>query len=499
MWWRIKVKKHNFKKINISIMQILGHNKMPSKRTGLIPSKKNFTAVGGVGARPFSMQNKISMMAPHVAGAMPPQPAPAPAPPQAPPTQASIDRLFNIDSFSKTFSGTKDSRFPDKQLTPVYIPVLAAATTRWTNFLSFHPDGLNTINAIYKKNVGKDWKGFELVAVNNSYKGKAIASISATRFSNIPYGFALNINTTMLLNGWTDPDDPKKKHYTFSLTNLEHVFAHELGHVLGLCNLHSSGDIVRLPTFMKNVDYIYNGAFVYKRFGVDLPFGNMSGRLVISARQFPQTHSEHNKLINKAARLTGGGPLHIMLSDDEMHWNQTTVSLEVHAWGIAPGHDGHYKYNPAGMQHFPAFYNELMAPGFNPQYDDTNGYFISSKSLKYLTEMRLNGNRMYVEKSPGASEVSGVIEYGKLSNLSLLYIMTGKAGGNFPAIKGIATVERTLLRDADADATDAHAYNVFYPDGYAGDRNDEEEIIQIVKNHERIVNDPAFVEFKCCS
>jgi hypothetical protein len=104
---------------------------------------------------------------------------------------------------------------------------------------------------------------------------------------------------------------------------------------------------------------------------------------------------------------------------------------------------------------------------------------------------------MFNEKSPGASEVSSVIKTGNPPKT--IYILKGKTGSVFPAIKGIATVERTLPRDATSDATDTHddAYNVFYPDGYAGDCDEEEEILQIVRNHERIVNDPAFFKFRC--
>jgi hypothetical protein len=56
-----------------------------------------------------------------------------------------------------------------------------------------------------------------------------------------------------------------------------------------------------------------------------------------------------------------------------------------------------------------------------------------------------------------------------------------------------------LSRDANTDAIDAHdgTYSIVYPnDDCTGD---EKEIMQLVKNHERIVNDPRFVEFKCCS
>ena len=78
------------------------------------------------------------------------------------------------------------------------------------------------------------------------------------------------------------------------------------------------------------------------------------------------------------------------------------------------------------------------------------------------------------------------------------YILNGTAGvivAESKEITQVITVERALTTDA---TNDAHDYTVVYPDGYAGNHNDD-EIIQRVRNHERIVNDPAFFEFECCS
>ena len=60
-----------------------------------------------------------------------------------------------------------------------------------------------------------------------------------------------------------------------------------------------------------------------------------------------------------------------------------------------------------------------------------------------------------------------------------------------------ATDEFIYATDA-TDATDA-TYNVVYPEGYAGERNDD-EIMRIVANHERMLNDPSYMAMTmaCC-
>ena len=147
------------------------------------------------------------------------------------------------------------------------------------------------------------------------------------------------------------------------------------------------------------------------------------------------------------------------------------------------------------------FYNELMVPTFNPEYDNTNGYLISNKSLKYLTEIKMNEeHQLYIEKKPGANEVKDVTKLDDDGSTPLTrvykYILNGTAGvivAESKEITQVITVERALTTDA---TNDAHDYTVVYPDGYAGNHNDD-EIMQLVRNHERIVNDPAFFEFNC--
>ena len=462
---------------------------MPSKRTGLMPAKKKFTAVGGVGARHIAMQNKISVQAPRVAGA-------APAPALAPAIETPLNNLFNIYSFGNIFSGDIIPGYKDKKLDPPHWLALIAASARWSNFLSFHPDGLNVIKTKYKQEFKKDWKGFELIAINYSEPNpNVIARAKALTFAgtNIPYGFRLSINRNMLQNGINVGGVIE----TFSRENIEHVFAHELGHALGLCATIATEYVVHLPYNYANSQAHINHPVYYSRIGGNMPTGSAGN--AINAEQFPQTHFIHNKLIQSATeKLTVSVPSYILLSDDEKHWEQNMVSHEVYI----RNETGPERYNKS-IKHYSNFYNEIMAPTFRPSYDNLNGYLISNKSLKFLTEMKLNGHHMYVEKSPGASEVELVAKSGTISDRTLTHILKGKAGVNYPATKGIASVEQSLRRDSATvqthdDTNETITYNVVHAEGYNGDCSNE-EIIQLVKNHERIVNDPRFVEFKCCS
>ena len=113
---------------------------MPGKRTGIIPLKKNFTEMGPhIGARNLSMHHKILSQAMpgrapaiNVVAAAPPPPA---APPPAP--ASALNNLFNISTFGKTIDGEK--------LELAHLNALIAASIRWNNFLSFHPELLNAI------------------------------------------------------------------------------------------------------------------------------------------------------------------------------------------------------------------------------------------------------------------------------------------------------------------------------------------------------------------
>jgi len=438
--------------------------------------------------------------------AAPPPPALPPALPPAPVTDPPA--LFDIWSFLNTFDG-KYPGYPDEKLEPTYWTALGNATTRWENFLSYDPVYLSIVKEKYKEKFDKDWNGLELVGIRYGVdNSNQIATASAVSFlgTDIAFGFVMEINNDIMKKGFKDP---KSGAVTMlSLTNITNIFAHELGHVIGLCNTTENEESIMLPHEIdpSNPERSY---YVPKPKPKDIP--NFK---CIDNGRFPETYSEHHKLIDSAKQKLGFVVLpYIILSDDGSHWKEDMVTHEIYTWDFTShSHKLFYKY------YYGNFENEIMVPAYNPIYDNKTGYLISSKSLKYLTEIRRgNDLQMFNEKSPGASEVSSVIKTGNLPNKT--YILKGKAGIIVPATKGITpviTVERTLSRDADADAidadadaidaatdaidadaTDAHAYNVFYPDGYAGDRNDEEEIIQIVKNHERIVNDPAFFKFKC--
>jgi hypothetical protein len=455
---------------------------MPSKRTGLMPSKKKFTAVGGVGARHIALQNKISVQAPRVAGAAP-APAPAPAPPTPPPT-APLNNLFDIDSFLHQYT----------PLDPPYRLALIAATERWNKLLSFHPDGLNIIIQAYKERFGKEWNGFKLLSVSYRTKPNQIVTTETVMIggTNIPYGFRLRINKEGLTNGMMVEGILE----TFTQENIEHVFAHELGHALGLCNTIVDDSVVpsHEPDNMNNPYYVPVPPHVnaddpsiknYKCLSL-LSFGSYNA--------FSGTYWAHFKMLEIGnTRLSTHTPF-ILLTDDSWHWEKNTRFHEIHYWDP-------YSTPPAykllTKTTYRNLYNEINTAGFNPHYDTTVGYLISNKSLKYLTEIRPFNYQMYVEKNWGYSEVKNVAKMldANSNPATYTYILEGKPGEVVPLPRGIVPV-MTVERSATTDATDP-IYSVIYPEGYNGDCNDE-EIIRLVKNHERIVNDPIFVEFKCC-
>ena len=475
---------------------------MPHKRTGIMPSKKNFTAVGGVGARNLAMQNKISRQAPRVSGTMN---VVAAAPPPEP-ASTTIPDLFDIVSFSKTFKPNAHDGYPDTKLENAHVIALNKATTRWNNLLSFHPDGLTAIKNKYKAEFKKEWYGFELLGINNSYNvGNGIAAVKNVFFNGtkIPYGFLLSISKNILTNGF----NVNGVNYTLSDTNFEHVLAHELGHALGLCNTITND--IEIPQY--EPDNKDHNIYYANPYPIPTTYPYIKNFKCISAMLFPETYSKHHELIDSAKqKLVILSSPYIIFSDDGSHWIPNMVSHDIHMWYPHPTPP---KYVMVGKYSYGNFYNELMVPTFNPVYDDANGYLISNKSLKYLTEIKMNKqHQLYVEKTLGASEVESVTKTLNANSPPLwpiyTYVLKGKAGVIVAESKGIApapviTVERVdAITDAN-DATDAtndatDVYTLIYPEGYTGDRNDA-EIIQRVRNHERIVNDPAFFEFKCCS
>jgi hypothetical protein len=431
-----------------------------------MPSKKKFTSVGGVGARPIALHNKISTQGPRVL-------APAPPAPPAPPATAQEVKLFDTASFGNTLKGF--SGYPDKRLESNHWLALIAAAARWNIFVSFHPDWPNMIKTKYKEEFGKDWKGFELVGINYSYvNGIAAAGTVKLKGTKFPYGFVINIDKHTLQNGFIDNNGAQNK---FTQTNIEHVFAHELGHVLGLCSRHNPESAVYLPSIPNLPGF---------------PTYYEPTHRVIREPEFPETYIEHIKLVQSAkARLTGGGPTFVVLTDDSKHWMNETVSSMVYAYDPLTN-----RYRNIGRRNFNNFSNELMVPTFSSVYDNENGYFISTKSIKYLTEIRVDGRQMYVEKNPGKSEVSEVIKYGTASNP--IYILLGTVGVAVSGPKSIIVEPQVAIDATDAtDATDAIC-NIIYPDGHVDDCDDD-EIMRIIRNHEKIMNDPGSMKFKCNS
>ena len=460
---------------------------MPTKRTGIMPSKKNFTEMGPhIGARNIAMHNKILSQA--MPGRAPAINIVAAAPPPPAPAQAPLNNLFNISTFGKTIDGEK--------LEPAHLTALIAASVRWNNFLSFHPELLNAI-----KKHKPDWKGLELLEIVYEDIG-GIASAGVIFFkeyfifdTKIPHGFRLTINNAILKGGYVFANT----HYYLTQNNLADVLAHELGHTLGLFNTITPEYKVTLPSAPFTDPNGNPGTYYTPQFKCII--GGQYG-------QFPLAHREYRELISSAIssdKLLSTSP-YIMLDDRGTHLQQIMVSHTMYLW------DPYNKEYKTNLIYYGNFINELMATRYNPLYE--RGHLISSISLKYLTEIRVDGWRAYIEKTPGASEVASTIKI-ELANSSqkhpnFTHALIGTAGSIVLKPKDInrvpmISVEKSLSYDAatDAfiDATDATTnnptYKVVYPEGYAGERNDD-EIMQIVANHERMMNDPAFFEFKCC-
>jgi len=201
-------------------------------------------------------------------------------------------------------------------------------------------------------------------------------------------------------------------------------------------------------------------------------------------------------------------------------------------WGYNPPPT----YNKISEIFYGNFYNELMTPSYSVLYaNKTYNSLISSKSLKYLIEARVDGHRAYNEISPGASEVKSTIKFANagstLAKPDYTYILIGTRCVIVAGTKGIngappiITVEGAMVEDdaaddadAAADAADAAAddaadaadaadtavetdtYNVIYPPGYIGERDDD-EILRIVASHKGMLNDPSFAAntIECCS
>jgi hypothetical protein len=486
---------------------------MSRYRTGIMPSKKFYTETGGVGARNVAVRNKINTQA-------------TPRPAQAAPTTDSSVNLFNIYTFTTTFSGNEFNGYPDKKLDSNYLNALSLATIRWKNFLSFHPDLINVIKTMYKSKFNREWRGLELLGINYSYTGGAAgASVHFFReyslfdgwvTTKIPYGFLLSINKPLLTNGMVDSSGAV---VNFSQKNIEDIFAHELGHALGLVNTFNSDYIVTLPSGPNLYPDGTQGSYYIPQHKCII-----GGSFTNS--QFPATYFEHYKLINSAKERFIGSSPYIMLHTDGKHWREFMVQHEMYSWDPPSS-----SYKKAATFNYGNFFNEIMAPNYNPVYANTNNYLITTKSLKYLTEIRVDGYRAYIEKTPGASEVKNVIKVvnpgSTLTKPDFTYILNGnrgvvvapgsKSNNGIPVITVVEKVSEDATRDTDVTELVVNEddiifldvetitetgilSNITYPEGYTHEY-DNDEILRIVANHNKIVNDPSFAAntIHCCS
>ena len=113
--------------------------------------------------------------------------------------------------------------------------------------------------------------------------------------------------------------------------------------------------------------------------------------------------------------------------------------------------------------------------------------------------MRVDGQQMYVEKIRGANEVKSITRIVNSGSTpaepNYSYVLNGTAGvvvlpkSVFGDELPIITVEKSIENDT---------YAVVCPEGYDINYEEHDEIMRTATNHERMVNDPRFVEFKCC-
>ena len=388
-----------------------------------------------------------------------------------------MSKLFDIYSFGNKFTGDRYPGYPGTKLETPYWLALIEATIRWNNFLSFHPAGFNAIKSRYRTEFDKEWKGFVLLGITYSYTS-GIAGARTLTFSgtDIPYGFLLGINRSLLTNGFTDNQGTLN---TFMQKDLVSVFVHELGHTIGLVN--SIVDYTNVPP---SAPYTAPNGMKGSYFKSDTT--PTEHKCIVNA-QFPKTYEEHHKYIGYA-KVISRSP-YLILSSDGKHWKENMATHDMHSWDPPTS-----SYKMIAKHRYWNFYNEILTPGYNPSYAKSKPPLISSKSLKYLIELQFDGNTMYVEKLSGASEVKSVTKIvnsgSTLQNPNYTFILNGTPG----------KIERPLTRGTRDVQFISETGTVVYPEDYVGEHNDD-EVIKIASKHELMVNDPSFISktFQCCS
>jgi len=397
---------------------------MPKGRTGIIPGKKNFTAVGGVGAKRTPIRNlinaqalpptsNISSIGTSTLNLTPPPPPTIPADVIAAiqtakfyPTPLPSTILFDLDSITKQnfrFHGDGNPYLPSaigpfETIPDKYINGIVRAVKRWSKFIAFYDDTVAMVCQIFKTT---SWNGLRLVNFKLSYEkdGTFIMRCTPIVYKNtcFNYGYKLEINTFYTTEKWG----------TLSESQLFHIFTHELGHALGMPmfipNLKNGTDEAVLE---QNYDPGI-GTDIYK---IIIPetstyafpnavnaYVHYGGAVYTPPPDFPDIFEPqlYEVLSNNYKIL----PLIIPLEcKNGNHWNSNTIERKM-------------PENIRTKIKYRGVYNDLMVPLWNPNIDNTSQYLITRITIGELTDIftSWNGNKFYnyYELTPGASEVTG--------------------------------------------------------------------------------------------
>jgi len=396
---------------------------MPKGRTGIIPGKKNFTAVGGVGAKRLPIRNLINAQAlaptsnissigiasilsptahppPIIQKAVitaietatnpPPITPPTPTPTPTPVTAGPI--LFDLDSITKqlfNFRGDGNPYLPSAigPIEPIpdkHLNGIVRAVKRWSKYLAFKPETVNKLREIFRTNL---WNGLRLVNfkfIHNEDNTSIMECRPLIRKNTcFNYGYKLTINTFYT----------EKKGDSYTEDQLFHLYTHELGHALGMpmftpnlkngtgeAVLETNHNLILNAEFYPQYIFIAvgpNGVIEEDGFlhavGAYVGYGGIK-----TAKGFTTTTNEVPLEINK-----------------NNHWNTYTF--------IDKPPDAYNKM-------YRGIHNEIMSAGWSAHIDSTSQYLISKLTIGLLIDIFTSWDNIkyfnYYELTPDSSEVT---------------------------------------------------------------------------------------------
>jgi hypothetical protein len=392
---------------------------MPKGRTGVIPGKKNFTSVGGVGAKRAPAQNSINSkaLAPTsniasigIASILSPTAPPPPIIPTAviaaietaknpltTPTPTSSPILFDLDSITKqlfNFRGDGNPYLPNaigphEPIPDKYLNGMVRAVKRWSKFLAFKPETANKIREIFGT---KLWNGLKLCNFKFVYVEVSTVIMQCTplikKNTCFNFGYALTVNTFYT-----------EKKWGLSETQLFHLYTHELGHALGM------------PMFTPNLKN-GTGEAVLKTIR----------NLMLNTEFYPQyiekvnddvgsggpIYTQEDGFLNAVGAYMGYGGITTAKGGITTTWE---VPLEIDKyshWSIYTFTETHHKpYN----NKYRGVHNEIMSSGWDRHVDSTSQYLISRLTIGLLIDIFTNWDDIkyynYYELTPDSSEVTG--------------------------------------------------------------------------------------------